>query len=55
MLTCDTVDAFTEDANGTEIDIILHIVDGRIDWGEWYRVDSAPILRWPPTSVRRKW
>jgi hypothetical protein len=55
MLTSDTVDVFTEDADGTDIEIILHVVDGRIAWGEWYRVDSAAILRWPPASVRREW
>jgi hypothetical protein len=46
------ISASAEDSDGVPIDIILHAVNGMLDWGEWYRVDGGPVLRWPPTSVR---
>lgn len=49
----DIVDALANDADGTMIDIILHFVGGRLNWGEWYRVDAKPIQSWPPASIRR--
>lgn len=54
-----TVDALADDADGASIDIILHPVDGVLNWGEWYRVPLSlgdwkrPITRWPPLSIRR--
>ncbi len=46
----DTVDARTNDTDGTPIDIILHVVDGHLNWGEWCRVDAQRIQSWPPRS-----
>src|SRR5436305_1503253 len=44
----DIIDARTTDADGALIGIILHFVDGRLNWGEWYRMDGEPIRSWPP-------
>jgi hypothetical protein len=46
-----TVDAWGEDEDGAPIEIILHLVDGRLAWGEWFRWDGDPILSWPTTAV----
>ena len=53
IVDLDIVDALADDADGTMIDIILHFVGGRLNWGEWYRVDAEPIQSWPPDSIRR--
>ena len=51
------VEARAYDVDGAIIDIILHPVDGILNWGEWYRVPLTPddlhrpIRRWPPPSV----
>lgn len=55
------VDARAFDVDGAMIDIIIHPVDGVLNWGEWYRVPLSveelehrkPIQRWPPPSVGR--
>jgi hypothetical protein len=52
-VTRDTIECYADDEDGTRIEILLHVVDGRIDWAEWYRVDSQPITLWPPSSVHR--
>lgn len=52
LVDLDTLDAWTNDADGTPIDIILHFVGGRMNWGEWFRVDGQPIETWPPPSIR---
>lgn len=53
VVNLDIIDALADDADGTMIDIILHFVGGRLNWGEWYRVDAEPIQAWPPSSIRR--
>lgn len=53
-LEIDTVDAWTQDKDGMPINIILHTVDGHVTWGEWFRVDGAPIQSWPPRSLQRE-
>lgn len=51
------VNATAYDVDGTMIDIIVHPVDGVLNWGEWYRVPRSlgdlerPIQRWPPPSI----
>ena len=55
------VDARAFDVDGATIDIIIHPVDGILNWGEWYRVPLSaaelelrkPIGRWPPASIDR--
>ncbi len=49
----EIIDALANDRDGATIDIILHFVAGRLNWGEWYRVDHKPIQSWPPASIRR--
>lgn len=48
-----TIDAWAQDSDGMPIEIILHTVDGRVTWGEWYRVDGGPIQCWPPRTLQR--
>lgn len=48
----DTLDACAEDADGANIAVILHVVGGRLNWGEWFRWDGEPIQRWPPPALR---
>lgn len=51
------VDARAHDTDGAIIDIILHPVNGILNWGEWYRVPLSlddleqPIRGWPPRLV----
>ncbi len=53
------VDARAFDVDGAMIDVIIHPVEGILNWGEWYRVPLSveeleqpkPIKRWPPPSV----
>ncbi|MFN2450031.1 MAG: hypothetical protein ABR508_09655 [Candidatus Baltobacteraceae bacterium] len=49
----DTVDAFAHDADGARIEVILHFVGGRLNWGEWFRFDGEPIRHWPPARLWR--
>jgi len=48
------IDAFCDDADGVPIHIIMHLVDGRLNWGEWYRVYGFDkhVGTWPPISIR---
>jgi len=52
-LDVDTIDAWTQDTDGMPINLILHTVDGHVTWGEWFRVDGAPIQCWPPRTLQR--
>ena len=51
------VEARADDLDGAKIDVILHSVDGTLEWGEWYRLSippddlKQPIQRWPPPSL----
>lgn len=47
-----TLDVFADDADGGKIDIILHFVNGLLNWGEWFRFDDEAITRWPPPTLR---
>ncbi len=51
-IDCDTIEVLADDADGGMISIILHIFGDRIDWGEWFRYDTEPVIRWPPSSIR---
>ncbi len=48
----DIVEALAYDTDGMSICIILHTFGDRLNWGEWFRNDGEPILRWPPPFVR---
>jgi hypothetical protein len=47
----DAVDARAHDDDGAYVDIILHTVDGYMNWGEWFRYDHSPVVHWPPESL----
>lgn len=53
VLEMDTIDAWTQDTDGMPINIVLHTLDGHVTWGEWFRVDGAPIQCWPPSALQR--
>jgi hypothetical protein len=42
-----TVDARTRDNDDAIVDVILHTVDGYLNWGEWFRYDGEPVSHWP--------
>lgn len=48
----EIIDAVAEDADGATIAVTLHLVGRSGNWGEWYRWDGEPVLRWLPPSVR---
>jgi len=53
----EIIDAFADDSDGAVICITLHLIGKRGNWAEWYRLpstplDSNPVLKWPPNSVR---
>jgi len=44
------------DADGVQVEILLHVVDGRLNELEIYKVDGSPIIKQPveapdPSSV----
>lgn len=50
--------AVGEDVDGDQIEVILHSVGGRLNWGEWVKWPSSTaksnaVLRWPLQSVKR--
>ena len=46
------IDARTCDDDGAFVDVILHTVNGYLNWGEWFRYDHQPVSRWPlPTRM----
>jgi hypothetical protein len=47
------VEAEAEDADGTTIHVLLHVLDGRLNELEIYREDAGPVTRMPaPDSLR---
>lgn len=51
-LPCDEVVVQADDGDGGLIEVILHFIGPHGDWGEWFRYDMEPVIRWPPSSIR---
>lgn len=50
----ERIELIADDADGTVIEVAIHIGDADGNWGEWYRRDGQPALWWPPRSVLPK-
>ena len=54
------VNGMANDVDGAPIDIIIHVVEGKLNWGEWYRLPLSgspedfekPIQKWPPATIK---
>lgn len=44
------ISAMYDDSDGMQIDILLHMADGKINSLEWYRVDGQSPKAWPPAD-----
>lgn len=49
-LNAKTVDAIYGDADGRDVNVIVHFVNNRISWAERYRDVGRTILSWPPSQ-----
>lgn len=48
-----TVDAIYSDLDGVRVNIIVHIIGGKLSWAERYRDLGDPIVMWPPRDDTR--
>lgn len=53
--TCvEFIELIAHDQDGVIIEVAVHITGERTNWGEWYRSDRRPVLRWPALSFLPK-
>jgi hypothetical protein len=47
----ESIEAWALDSDNTPIQIMWHVVDGRLNWGEWIKPTGTAIENWPPHEV----
>lgn len=47
-ISVDIIDANYADADGTDVNVLVHFVGGLLSWAERFRFDMEVIALWPP-------